>query len=204
MPDDVNVIPTFSFQLTPSRRATTLADVKNQIDGISTHALTEGDFLRFSSFSAHRISTHALTEGDSPHRLPGYNRSSSHFNSRPHGGRRMPRIDTMESIAISTHALTEGDILCQSCCRGLYAFQLTPSRRATINTMVGIFNGEISTHALTEGDNQNTRWMMYLPISTHALTEGDAEQSHIPGCGGYFNSRPHGGRRPDRTIEVIA
>ena len=107
MPDDVNVIPTFSFQLTPSRRATTLADVKNQIDGISTHALTEGDFLRFSSFSAHRISTHALTEGDRAlHSMPGLQ-------------------------FISTHALTEGDSQPMDSRSSSRLFQLTPSRRAT-------------------------------------------------------------------------
>ena len=108
MPDDVNVIPTFSFQLTPSRRATTLADVKNQIDGISTHALTEGDFIRFSSFSAHRISTHALTEGDRAlHSMPGLQ-------------------------FISTHALTEGDSQPMDSRSSSRLFQLTPSRRATL------------------------------------------------------------------------
>ena len=113
MPDDVNVIPTFSFQLTPSRRATTLADVKNQIDGISTHALTEGDFLRFSSFSAHRISTHALTEGDRAlHSMPGLQFISTHALTEGDAG----NCVSVSGILISTHALTEGDGLSHNLC----------------------------------------------------------------------------------------
>ena len=74
------------FQLTPSRRATTLKTLEPDSESISTHALTEGDTLRISvRFSicrfqltpsrratdadtvlntAKSISTHALTEGD--------------------------------------------------------------------------------------------------------------------------------------------
>ena len=54
-----------SFQLTPSRRATEEPAADQEGNGISTHALTEGDLLSI---------------GTSP--------SSRNFNSRPHGGRR--------------------------------------------------------------------------------------------------------------------
>ena len=99
------------------------------------------------------ISTHALTEGDRVF----YNTGSvlHDFNSRPHGGRlrgtqlfsmrggisthALTEGDNADSHRsargnISTHALTEGDFLCISghCTRCI--FQLTPSRRATMNT----------------------------------------------------------------------
>ena len=52
---------------------------------------------------------------------------------------------------ISTHALTEGDALTRI---NIYEdkFQLTPSRRATINHDPDAILMHISTHALTEGD----------------------------------------------------
>ena len=40
------VAMSFSFQLTPSRRATTFGDEALAVFDISTHALTEGDYLR--------------------------------------------------------------------------------------------------------------------------------------------------------------
>ena len=85
------------------------ADILSLVnDDISTHALTEGDYILHGplhSFAAFQltpsrratqsknqirmvtgISTHALTEGDivEYHLLFGYKR---YFNSRPHGGR---------------------------------------------------------------------------------------------------------------------
>ena len=56
--------PCFSFQLTPSRRATSGRDFADHNADISTHALTEGDFTRCGQAGSTRISTHALTEGD--------------------------------------------------------------------------------------------------------------------------------------------
>ena len=53
-----------SFQLTPSRRATAWEGVRMTIGGISTHALTEGDFPCWCVYGRLEISTHALTEGD--------------------------------------------------------------------------------------------------------------------------------------------
>ena len=52
-------------------------------------------------------------------------------------------------------------------------FQLTPSRRATINLPPLALRSLISTHALTEGDS-----IGYFFLRTKR----------------YFNSRPHGGR----------
>ena len=76
-----------SFQLTPSRRATTVPLLSRLPEDISTHALTEGDWLRLLPVLLQCISTHALTEGDHTFR----------HNHDPN--------------QISTHALTEGDKL---------------------------------------------------------------------------------------------
>ena len=96
----------FIFQLTPSRRATERRRDDKRREGISTHALTEGDRKRCAAESHTGISTHALTEGDevlnhynvyndiSTHALTEgdmkilmTNNGRRHFNSRPHGGR---------------------------------------------------------------------------------------------------------------------
>ena len=53
------------------------------------------------------ISTHALTEGD--YMILSISISLIYFNSRPHGGRRELLILFREVNFISTHALTEGD-----------------------------------------------------------------------------------------------
>ena len=96
-----------SFQLTPSRRATKEIFAAAVSASISTHALTEGDYIPYDYERAYRflmipppprsthlpylsplrsiISTHALTEGDT------ISRSRSQCRH------------------ISTHALTEGD-----------------------------------------------------------------------------------------------
>ena len=60
-------------------------------------------------------------------------------------------------------------------------FQLTPSRRATINLPPLALRSLISTHALTEGDS-----IGYFFLRTKR----------------YFNSRPHGGRHPYRLGAV--
>ena len=79
----------FTFQLTPSRRATDTPACALRNFDISTHALTEGDLYFFGSSESvcvfqltpsrratktreevekrRKISTHALTEGDSWH-----------------------------------------------------------------------------------------------------------------------------------------
>ena len=101
------------------------------------------------------ISTHALTEGD-----PVRHILLSHcndFNSRPHGGRpqsggRLNRYDR---------------------------FQLTPSRRATVNSLLQVLIQGISTHALTEGDDPRINYAGGPTISTHALTEGDSKFRQI-------------------------
>ena len=76
---------------------------------------------------------------------------SFNFNSRPHGGRHKSR---------RVYAL-------------YYAFQLTPSRRATENALFDTASIHISTHALTEGDEVTLPVFQVIGISTHALTEGD-------------------------------
>ena len=161
------------FQLTPSRRATSVVCCYQFSALISTHALTEGDFCA-SSFlqAALLISTHALTEGDdhvrqncfsvfviSTHALTegdGYPVSVwdawSHFNSRPHGGRQKPFI-------VSTM---------------YFAFQLTPSRRATRYQCSADY--PVYFNSRPHGGRRLLRHPVRRihNISTHALTEGDA------------------------------
>ena len=81
-----NVPQNSAFQLTPSRRATHIIYCKLRMFKISTHALTEGDYYLKSAI-----------------------RRASHFNSRPHGGRRSKLFKLVCADFISTHALTEGD-----------------------------------------------------------------------------------------------
>ena len=83
--------------------------------------------------------------------FPPLSGTSSHFNSRPHGGR--PSWKPDESIDVS--------------------FQLTPSRRATETPFRWLPLSAISTHALTEGDQSFQFIVGFRNISTHALTEGD-------------------------------
>ena len=95
-----------TFQLTPSRRATA-KDMKSLMGfDISTHALTEGDHCSLNHLHCQNISTHALTEGDQG-QFQLYLRSQ-YFNSRPHGGRLIAAA-VLIVPSISTHALTEGD-----------------------------------------------------------------------------------------------
>ena len=61
-------------------------------------------------------------------------------------------------------------------------FQLTPSRRATINLPPLALRSLISTHALTEGDSIGYFFCAPSDISTHALTEGDLGQSFHRCC----------------------
>ena len=118
---------------------------------------------------------------------------------------------------ISTHALTEGDCHPPERRTLLMKFQLTPSRRATINLPPLALRSLISTHALTEGDSSLHLLSRLLVISTHALTEGDEVRQLLNILSGIFqltpsrratspvhplrasevnfNSRPHGGRR---------
>ena len=77
-------------------------------------------------------------------------------------------------------------------------FQLTPSRRATINLPPLALRSLISTHALTEGDSIGYFFCAPSDISTHALTEGDIKTIKRWSIDYHFNSRPHGGRpRPE-------
>ena len=160
-----------------------------------------------------RISTHALTEGDALERE--ILSSKTHFNSRPHGGRRNRRMQ----------------------CFSVSEFQLTPSRRATRSSICAAcrrdFNSRphggrrsrmaffwhfcISTHALTEGDSQHSktlvsRYTFQLTPSRRATTVSARWHTHnivfqltpsrratrqpdgIRPQRRNFNSRPHGGR----------
>ena len=117
---------------------------------ISTHALTEGDKDSVAVAADALISTHALTEGDAV--LPGMYRRTAHFNSRPHGGRRTSYTVSYECLKFqltpSRRATIDKDVII-----AYNIFQLTPSRRATQYDYQSDGNDQISTHALTEGDS---------------------------------------------------
>ena len=103
---------------------------------------------------------------------------------------------------ISTHALTEGDCHPPERRTLLMKFQLTPSRRATINLPPLALRSLISTHALTEGDSIGYFFCAPSDISTHALTEGDFKTIKRWSIDYHFNSRPHGGRRSSATSSL--
>ena len=100
------------FQLTPSRRATIF----------SIDILLILVYFNSRPHGGRRGEHHS----DCAH--------ENYFNSRPHGGRPFSCIMYSVTENISTHALTEGDAT-KVLFRSLYAFQLTPSRRATIFRM---------------------------------------------------------------------
>ena len=114
----------------------------------STHGGRQNWWLRYPTFL--RTSTHALTEGDAV--LPGMYRRTAHFNSRPHGGRRTSYTVSYECLKFqltpSRRATIDKDVII-----AYNIFQLTPSRRATQYDYQSDGNDQISTHALTEGDS---------------------------------------------------
>ena len=161
---------TGAFQLTPSWRATKTDCSCNSSGHISTHALTEGDRLFSDVFLWINISTHALTEGDDQ------------------------LFCNAEFSLISTHALTEGDRKRHGDVETLYAFQLTPSRRATADIFCRFLRQKISTHALTEGDclclhSSNFSVSFQLTPARRATPSFVMYSANF-----HFNSRPHGGR----------
>ena len=98
------------FQLTPSRRATSRSGLSDQDHSFQLTPSRRATLATVRTVILCFISTHALTEGDllrEQFRLG----LASHFNSRPHGGRQQ-------------YAPEEAWIK---------AFQLTPSRRATVH-----------------------------------------------------------------------
>ena len=179
------------FQLTPSRRATTVQALDLAPWRISTHALTEGDRVACFNGNFTGISTHALTEGDCAARMflvwsavfqltPSRRATSrslflrmanSHFNSRPHGGRHHHDKRPIRT-GISTHALTEGDngFNYLDKLKDISTHALTEGDAVSFCAASICF---ISTHALTEGDSSATSSLHSMTISTHALTEGD-------------------------------
>ena len=140
------------------------------------------------------ISTHALTEGDAV--LPGMYRRTAHFNSRPHGGRRTSYTVSYECLKFqltpSRRATIDKDVII-----AYNIFQLTPSRRATFTSSHALFIiFDISTHALTEGDGLS---LLSFPVRCYFNSRPHGGRQY-PGFAGsmtspHFNSRPHGGRR---------
>ena len=141
------------FQLTPSRRATTLRQaalltgIPFQLTPSRRATLSEGNSpsviifqltpsrratkLRMVELSTECISTHALTEGDVILHLK--NLLASYFNSRPHGGRLNGQINGKMLMAYFNSRPHGGRLPQSSQCHAVSLFQLTPSRRATVN-----------------------------------------------------------------------
>ena len=117
-----------------------------------------------------------------------------YFNSRPHGGRLLCVADILQVPYFNSrpHGGRQRKDLFR---RGKGRFQLTPSRRATLDQKKELDRKFISTHALTEGDHIHSVQYITLGISTHALTEGDFPVYSNLAQPINFNSRPHGGRR---------
>ena len=168
---------------------------------ISTHALTEGDGLNVADWLTGWIFQLTPSRRAASAAARSF-RSLRHFNSRPHGGRRVtvgfPLLMTSfqltpsrrattspfltaPAVEISTHALTEGDV-----------------HRFSYN---GRF--DISTHALTEGDCAGIAAAEWSDISTHALTEGDFFHFNVYSGKWNFNSRPHGGRQGFQCVLYV-
>ena len=138
------------------------------------------------------ISTHALTEGDTAifFSFP----SASHFNSRPHGGRRIAMIllhfgvdfnsrphggrllgwFVLASLLDFNSRPHGGRLPHPAPLPGASGFQLTPSRRATI------FSIDI----------------LLILVYFNSRPHGGRRGEHHSDCAheNYFNSRPHGGR----------
>ena len=98
--------PPISFQLTPSRRATISGDPRHHRRRFQ---LTPSRRATIFAHTSRNLSTFQLT----PSRRATLRCSLEvsrirHFNSRPHGGRRLAIMHS-KIATISTHALTEGD-----------------------------------------------------------------------------------------------
>ena len=180
-----------TFQLTPSRRATSTNYNSVFECQISTHALTEGDEGTNDIFFLLSISTHALTEGDDL-----CIRQHLNFSISTHALTEGDKTDILEFFVciISTHALTEGDWLSRSYCRRLQyfnsrphggrprvtngelyfeTFQLTPSRRATQSRHECCVRWIFQLTPSRRATCRSRGACIASVISTHALTEGD-------------------------------
>ena len=144
---------------------------------ISTHALTEGDKARCTVLIPLSISTHALTEGDTAifFSFP----SASHFNSRPHGGRRIAMILLHFGVDFNSRP-HGGRLLGWFVLASLLDFNSRPHGGRRFFLLIFCSFWCISTHALTEGDVENIIPIAHTRIiSTHALTEGDGKFRQI-------------------------
>ena len=182
-----------TFQLTPSRRATTLTYTalcgiifqltpSRRATALCAYPCAKFTYFNSRPHGGRRLLPHLFYPiyhfNSRPHggrrKFPVNVRLCKYFNSRPHGGRRGGSGGSGCPVDISTHALTEGDIrMIRSC-----DFPV------------------ISTHALTEGDgiperNSKPALEFQLTPSRRATFSAIVSLSFSA----YFNSRPHGGRR---------
>ena len=118
---------------------------------ISTHALTEGDWIECNPFILFEH-FNSRPHGGRHHLRQHLAACSHHFNSRPHGGRL--KCNDFVGCIVYFNSRPHGGrhALFAHTSRNLSTFQLTPSRRATPAIRNHLHFTRISTHALTEGD----------------------------------------------------
>ena len=188
-----------------------------RIQSISTHALTEGDQTARQQY-AERQEFQLTPSRRATDSTPPMIFASIYFNSRPHGGRllttpfssfklifqltpsRRATYDFPErSLKVFVFQLTPSRRATRnrnsSAC--VLLFQLTPSRRATFQTLIHSLHLPFQLTPSRRATGSTTPQYPVWNISTHALTEGDLRLFSVCLPGSYFNSRPHGGRRPD-------
>ena len=163
----------WTFQLTPSRRATNIDALSIALDVFQLTPSRRATSLTLENAAADAFqltpSRRATMTCISSLRLSG------HFNSRPHGGRLERGSNVRDRSLISTHALTEGD----------------PAEHGT-NRCSEYFNSR--PHGGRPGNTVSRRLAMsHFNSRPHGGRRGSG--GIMPENHRYFNSRPHGGRR---------
>ena len=173
-------ITSTSFQLTPSRRATSAPPVSRPGNFYFNSRPHGGRLLSQIGYKA------GFSFQLTPSRRATFQAVQSglrrfYFNSRPHGGRPMMFEKRFRIFLISTHALTEGDFGVLVLFEVGNIFQLTPSRRATTSFMI-YRKKRIHFNSRPHGGRHQNCSSNRLSI--------------------HFNSRPHGGRRSMQVLNT--
>ena len=210
----------YTFQLTPSRRATptprsapsSRRNFNSRPHGgrryiaagyitISTYFNSRphgGRHLQIMLCNE-RINFNSRPHGGRQFPVPDTRHHFLNFNSRPHGGRRERNLPTQILQIISTHALTEGDI-CRRCSKNLLGhFNSRPHggrhRSPELRTARENFNSRSHGGRRFPGSCTPSQRIFQLTPSRRATTP-----LYITSLSSiYFNSRPHGGR-PRRNL----
>ena len=172
-----------SFQLTPSRRATSTG----------CPAVTGSHYFNSRPHGGRQIGDYSVDNRHkiSPHPLPA-------------GALTQVRFSFVSPFHLPpTRRATAGGITLGM----LGVFQLTPSRRATVLSANRRQERQISTHALTEGDDFLQSTSTDLNDFNSRPHGGRRTMRNFYIVSFYFNSRPHGGRRennPNTSPEEIS